>query len=120
MTYIVGFHCDCGYGPFFVCDNRDAPIPMVIPPSIVDDNGEGEPHEECRECGRALPTFEYVEHGIVHYVNEMLRGARDAEELHAEVGERHLQAAERQHQHIERAVEWIEAHPTATSWGRRV
>lgn len=118
MSYLIGFHCECGYGPFYVCDNRDAPIPIVVPPTIIDDNGEGESIGSCPRCDTELPTFEYCEHGLVRFVNAMLTSAHGSDELHEEVTEQTKAIARRLHEQIERAVDWIEAHPKATSWGR--
>lgn len=57
MTIVAYFDCgECGYGPFEVEDNQDAPIPSP-PVSIHHDNAEGRPLSSCPGCEAELPTF---------------------------------------------------------------
>lgn len=53
---LTKFYCACGYGPFEVEDNRDAPIPNP-PVSVYDENGEGQAVMACPRCDEELPTF---------------------------------------------------------------
>lgn len=56
---VARFNCgECGYGPFEVEDNRDAPIPLhAVPMSIHHDDAEGRPLSSCTRCDAPLPEF---------------------------------------------------------------
>lgn len=60
MSTVVKFFCaECGYGPFDVDTNQEAPIPYsAIPVSVHDDQGEGQSLVFCPNCESPLPDFD--------------------------------------------------------------
>jgi hypothetical protein len=65
---VTRFYCgNCGYGPFDVDDNREAPIPFsAAPVSVFDPENDGQTVSGCPACGDCLPDFVQPGRGLHH------------------------------------------------------
>jgi hypothetical protein len=71
---IARFCCgNCGYGPFEVDDNCEAPIPRyAVPVCVYDENSEGRPVSDCPKCEDPLPAFEQLLSPTARFIRDEL------------------------------------------------